>query len=55
MDANKQKVTAAMTNLVGWVDRRLPFTSMVRAHLTEYYAPKNFNFGISLVRWQCWF
>ena len=44
MDANKQKVTAAMTNLVGWVDRRLPFTSMVRAHLTEYYAPKNFNF-----------
>jgi ubiquinol-cytochrome c reductase cytochrome b subunit len=44
MDANKQKVTAVMTNLVGWVDRRLPLSSMVRAHLTEYYAPKNFNF-----------
>lgn len=44
MDTNKQKTATAVTNLVGWVDRRLPFTSMVRAHLTEYYAPKNFNF-----------
>lgn len=27
-----------------WVDERFPMTKMVREHLTEYYAPKNFNF-----------
>jgi ubiquinol-cytochrome c reductase cytochrome b subunit len=27
-----------------WVDARFPLTSMWRAHLSEYYAPKNFNF-----------
>ena len=30
--------------LVGWVDDRFPLTSNIKAHLTEYYAPKNFNF-----------
>ncbi|MDO9204914.1 cytochrome bc complex cytochrome b subunit [Methylotenera sp.] len=30
--------------LLGWVDARFPLTSNVKAHLTEYYAPKNFNF-----------
>lgn len=30
--------------LMAWVDARLPVTSTVKAHLTEYYAPKNFNF-----------
>jgi ubiquinol-cytochrome c reductase cytochrome b subunit len=44
MAENKQKLCAAMTNLVGWVDRRFPLTSTMKAHLTEYYAPKNFNF-----------
>lgn len=32
------------TGLLGWIDRRFPLTSMVKEHLTEYYAPKNFNF-----------
>lgn len=32
------------TGVMGWVDRRFPLTSTVKAHLTEYYAPKNFNF-----------
>ncbi|WP_455380337.1 cytochrome b [Acidihalobacter prosperus] len=32
------------TGLMGWIDRRFPVTSMMREHLTEYYAPKNFNF-----------
>ena len=32
------------TGLLGWVDRRFPLTSMVKEHLSEYYAPKNFNF-----------
>lgn len=27
-----------------WVDARFPLTSSIKGHLTEYYAPKNFNF-----------
>ncbi len=27
-----------------WLDRRFPATKVTREHLTEYYAPKNFNF-----------
>ncbi|MDO6387347.1 MULTISPECIES: cytochrome b [Uliginosibacterium] len=30
--------------LLGWVDDRFPLTSTYKAHLSEYYAPKNFNF-----------
>ncbi len=32
------------TGLLGWVDARFPATKMMREHVTEYYAPKNFNF-----------
>lgn len=32
------------SNVLDWVDRRFPLTSTIKAHLTEYYAPKNFNF-----------
>jgi ubiquinol-cytochrome c reductase cytochrome b subunit len=32
------------TGLLGWVDQRFPLTSTWKAHLSEYYAPKNFNF-----------
>jgi ubiquinol-cytochrome c reductase cytochrome b subunit len=32
------------TGLIGWVDQRFPLTTTVKAHLSEYYAPKNFNF-----------
>ncbi len=32
------------TGLLGWVDKRFPLTSLWKAHLSEYYAPKNFNF-----------
>jgi len=35
-----QKVDA----LMGWVDDRFPLTKMWQEHLSEYYAPKNFNF-----------
>jgi len=38
------KLQQASTNLLGWVDERFPLISNVKAHLTEYYAPKNFNF-----------
>jgi len=30
--------------LIEWVDARFPLTSLVKEHLSEYYAPKNFNF-----------
>jgi ubiquinol-cytochrome c reductase cytochrome b subunit len=30
--------------MVGWIDERFPLTSNWKAHLSEYYAPKNFNF-----------
>ena len=31
-------------NLLEWFDARFPATSLWRGHLSEYYAPKNFNF-----------
>lgn len=37
-------VNAKLKNLVGWVDERFPLTANWKAHLSEYYAPKNFNF-----------
>ena len=33
-----------LTPVMTWIDERFPMTKMVREHLTEYYAPKNFNF-----------
>jgi ubiquinol-cytochrome c reductase cytochrome b subunit len=30
--------------LMGWIDARFPLTKMIKEHMTEYYAPKNFNF-----------
>jgi ubiquinol-cytochrome c reductase cytochrome b subunit len=32
------------TGLLGWIDQRFPLTSTYKQHLSEYYAPKNFNF-----------
>ncbi|HAF01233.1 MAG TPA: cytochrome b, partial [Methylophilaceae bacterium] len=37
-------VGGVMASLVDWVDARFPLTSNIKNHLTEYYAPKNFNF-----------
>jgi len=33
-----------MTDLVGWVDARLPVVRAWDTHMGKYYAPKNFNF-----------
>jgi ubiquinol-cytochrome c reductase cytochrome b subunit len=30
--------------LIDWIDARFPATKFVKAHLSEYYAPRNFNF-----------
>lgn len=36
--------TGGWTTAIGdWLDRRIPWRESVRKHLTEYYAPKNFN------------
>src|SRR5690606_16130568 len=32
------------TGLLGWIDERFPLTSTWKQHVSEYYAPKNFNF-----------
>jgi ubiquinol-cytochrome c reductase cytochrome b subunit len=34
----------SMQRLMTWIDDRFPLTSTYKAHLSEYYAPKNFNF-----------
>jgi ubiquinol-cytochrome c reductase cytochrome b subunit len=33
-----------MMSLLNWVDARFPLSANWKAHLSEYYAPKNFNF-----------
>ena len=46
--ADKPPVTGtgsvALDGLLTWVDQRFPLISTWKAHLAEYYAPKNFNF-----------
>jgi len=34
----------AATRLLNWVDNRFPASKLLKEHVTEYYAPKNFNF-----------
>jgi ubiquinol-cytochrome c reductase cytochrome b subunit len=43
---NKQPVTGAgpLNGPLTWVDQRFPLISLYKEHLSEYYAPKNFNF-----------
>jgi len=41
---SKSVFANALNSGLNWVDERFPLTSNVKAHLTEYYAPKNFNF-----------
>jgi ubiquinol-cytochrome c reductase cytochrome b subunit len=37
------RINSGLTALLGWVDARFPLSSNWKAHLAEYYAPKNFN------------
>ena len=43
--SEKQAVTGAgpLNGVLTWVDKRFPLVSLWREHLSEYYAPKNFN------------
>ena len=36
--------TVETTGLLGWIDRRFPASKLFKEHMSEYYAPKNFNF-----------
>ncbi len=42
MAAERQETGGS--GLSGWIDARFPFTVTLKRHVTEYYAPKNFNF-----------
>ncbi len=33
-----------LKKLVDWIDYRFPIVDTIKEHVTEYYAPKNFNF-----------
>lgn len=37
-------ITVAFTKLMSWVDARYPLSQFIKEHMSEYYAPKNFNF-----------
>jgi len=37
-------MSSMMTQVMDWVDARFPASKMWKEHLSEYYAPKNFNF-----------
>ena len=38
-----KNVENIIVGTLGWVDKRFPLTANIKAHVTEYYAPKNFN------------
>ena len=38
------KLKSVGSNVYSWVNDRLPIERFTKEHLTEYYAPKNFNF-----------
>ena len=42
--ANHNHTDNEKKSLLGWVDARFPLTKMMKEQVTEYYAPKNFNF-----------
>ncbi|MCK9489647.1 MAG: cytochrome bc complex cytochrome b subunit [Xanthomonadales bacterium] len=35
---------ASPKGLLGWIEERLPILAFTKAHTSEYYAPRNFNF-----------
>jgi ubiquinol-cytochrome c reductase cytochrome b subunit len=36
--------STASNGLLGWIDKRFPLSALWRSQVSEYYAPKNFNF-----------
>ncbi len=44
MNNESGRIAGAANGLLGWVDERFPASKFFKEHLSEYYAPKNFNF-----------
>ena len=42
--ASLNENACTMQKMLNWIDERFPLTALWKAHLAEYYAPKNFNF-----------
>ncbi len=42
--ASSGPLLSTLMGLLGWLDARLPVIDAWKKHLSEYYAPKNFNF-----------
>ena len=46
---------SAGAKLTNWFENRFPTAfDAYKVHMSEYYAPKNFNFWYILARWHCW-
>ena len=43
MASTEPNNAAQQGGLSGWINARFPLDKMLREHVTEYYAPKNFN------------
>jgi ubiquinol-cytochrome c reductase cytochrome b subunit len=41
---NDNQTTSQAGGLRGWINARFPLDAMLKEHVTEYYAPKNFNY-----------
>jgi ubiquinol-cytochrome c reductase cytochrome b subunit len=44
MTSEQKKQIESRGKFITWIDERFPYTEMMREHITEYYASKNFNF-----------
>src|SRR5581483_6260284 len=42
--AREREAMTRTQRFINWIDERFPLTATWRQHLSEYYAPKNFNF-----------
>jgi ubiquinol-cytochrome c reductase cytochrome b subunit len=54
MAATENTSTGNAGGLLGWIDARFPLSKLWREQVSEYYAPKNFNFwyyfGVAVAR-----
>ncbi|MCF6301355.1 MAG: hypothetical protein L3J52_09605, partial [Proteobacteria bacterium] len=37
-------ISRGTSGVFSWIDKRLPVSQFFKDHMSEYYAPKNFNF-----------
>jgi len=44
MTSQQKKQIESSSKFITWIDERFPYTEMMKQHITEYYASKNFNF-----------